>query len=414
MVKVLMRAFAATAMLIAAGPAATRLNGQELRQEAAGYVVTLRLPPEGLAAGEEMQIEFRLEDRRNSQAPQPVRFARVRAVVEMPSMPAMPAFDELAHDEGVAGEYGAHPTFAHGGDYRLTLTLLPADQQPPGITPPGPVPFSMQFPLLVSDPRPPSPTAGPTAVKRFGLQVKPAAAPRAGVPVDLTVTVINHFTQQRLPGGGSGVGDGPVPEFDQVHERSLHLFFVRDDLGAFAHEHPDGGEQGTFHLQFTFPTPGRYRVFADVAPRHAGAQILMDEIVVEGVPPLPFNLGQALAAQPTPRVSTVDGITVEWQWLQPLPARRTSVVSAQLRTAAGAEVGDLELYLGARGHLMLVHEDGLTFVHSHPDERVPPTPGETVVPFLARFPKPGLYRGWGQFQRGGRIITTDFVVRAGE
>jgi hypothetical protein len=45
---------------------------------------------------------------------------------------------------------------------------------------------------------------------------------------------------------------------------------------------------------------------------------------------------------------------------------------------------------------------------------VPAIAGATVVPFLARFPKPGLYRGWGQFQRAGRVLTVDFVVRAGE
>jgi hypothetical protein len=80
---------------------------------------------------------------------------------------------------------------------------------------------------------------------------------------------------------------------------------------------------------------------------------------------------------------------------------------------AGRPPPDLEPYLGALGHLMVVHQDGETFVHCHPDERAPATePG--VIRFLARFPKPGLYRGWGQFQRAGRVITTDFVLRAGE
>jgi hypothetical protein len=54
---------------------------------------------------------------------------------------------------------------------------------------------------------------------------------------------------------------------------------------------------------------------------------------------------------------------------------------------------------------MLVHEDGVTFVHSHPDEN-------GGLNFLSRFPKPGLYRGWLQFKRNGRVCTADFLFRA--
>jgi hypothetical protein len=410
----MMRRWTHVVMALAAGLSSNSLAGQETKQQAGGYAVTLRLPSEGLVAGEEMQVEFRLEDERGSQGPQPVRFARVRAAVDMPSMPTMPPFDEIAHDEGVPGEYGAHPTFAHGGEYRLTLTMLPPDQQPAGVSPPNPAPFTVQFRLQVADPRDPPAAVGRPAIKHFGLQVKPAQPPVAGQPVELNVAVLNHFLPQRQPGGGLKVGDGPVQEFDLVHERPLHLFFVREDLGAFAHEHPDPGERGAFRLQFTFPTPGLYRVFADVAPHHAGSQILMDEIMVEGTPPPPADLTQVLAAQPSPLVATLDDLNIEWKWPQPLPDRRTSIVSARLRTPSGGAVSDLQPYLGAMGHLMLVHEDGVTFVHCHPDEREKPVADATVVPFLARFPKPGLYRGWGQFQRGGKVLTTDFVVRAGE
>jgi hypothetical protein len=105
------------------------------------------------------------------------------------------------------------------------------------------------------------------------------------------------------------------------------------------------------------------------------------------------------------------GLRLRWQWPQPLPAQKTIPVTATIETASGGMVRDLERYLGALGHLMLVHEDGATFVHSHPDELSTPQPGAMVVPFLARFPKTGLYRGWAQFQRAGRVLTVDFVVK---
>lgn len=404
-------AIAIAILMIGAGAASIPLAAQEPRQLAAGYAVTLRLPPEGLVASEENEIEFKLEDVRDAQGPRPVRFARLRVVVDMPSMPTMGKFDEIAHQEGVPGEYGAHPTFAHGGEYRLTLTLLPPEQQLPTMSPQAATSFSTEFVLQVADA--PAPGARRAAVKRFGLKANPTVPLQAGVPADLDLSVVNHFMPVFLPEGGFRVGDGPVPAFDVVHEKLLHLFVVRDDLGAFAHEHPELTGPGTFRLRFTFPTAGRYRLFADVAPQNAGSQILLDEIVVPGAPPSRYDLAGAAAAQPS-AIHKVDGIEIDWQWPQPLASGRSVIVSARLRTAAGGAVTDLEPYLGARGHLMLVHEDGTTFVHGHPDEREPAAPGATVVPFLIRLPKPGLYRAWGQFQRGGRLLTADFIVRAGE
>jgi len=68
----------------------------------------------------------------------------------------------------------------------------------------------------------------------------------------------------------------------------------------------------------------------------------------------------------------------------------------------------MEPYLGAKGHLLMVSQDGLTFVHAHPDEDL--SPGS--VTFLARVPKPGLYRAWAQFQRNGIVRTASFVIKA--
>jgi hypothetical protein len=94
----------------------------------------------------------------------------------------------------------------------------------------------------------------------------------------------------------------------------------------------------------------------------------------------------------------------------PLPIKKTIVLTAKLLDAEGQPASDLQPYLGAMGHLFLVNQDGETFVHSHPDDRTPDPKGS--LPFLTRFPKPGLYRGWMQVQRNGKVQTADFIVQA--
>jgi hypothetical protein len=70
-------------------------------------------------------------------------------------------------------------------------------------------------------------------------------------------------------------------------------------------------------------------------------------------------------------------------------------------------ITNLQPYLGAMGHLVIISEDGNDFVHAHPVE------GATTsgpIAFEAHFPRPGIYGGWGQFQRAGVVLTVPFVI----
>ena len=207
--------FAAALLAVSAVAAETARAGP--------YQVTLLLPPAGLYAGEEMEIEFRVErlDGDPAKGPAALTWARIRGLVDMPSMPAMPRFDEIAHREGIPSVYGVHPVFPHGGDYRLCLTILPPEIQPVGDPRPAEE-FDLEFPLVVYDATS-SPTRESAKVKPFLLDV--VATPRhpvAGEPVDLELRVrfANSFELRE------------VTDFDVQHEKLMHLFIVSQDLVA--------------------------------------------------------------------------------------------------------------------------------------------------------------------------------------
>jgi YtkA-like len=330
------------------------------------YQIALRLPPGGLYAGEEMEIEFRVED---STKPDPlggftpvVRLAPT-VTIDMPEMPGMPKIDAIAHAEGAPGDYGIHPTFPHGGAYRLRI----AAQAPGGDA------IMREFPLTVKDADPKRKPPPP----RFTLDLKTEPRrPKAGEPVELRLAIRDR--------------DTPVSAFEIVHEKPMHLIAVRKDLAHFAHEHPtQAGNE--FRLRFTFASGGEHRIFADVAPKGAGSQILMASLKVAGA-----------EARETPR----PGAGVAMKSEATLPARQSTTVLFRFADPQG-----LEPYLGAAGHLILIHEDAATFVHSHPAHETV-TDGE--LRFLSRLPKAGAYRGWLQFQRSGKVITHDVLVRARE
>lgn len=373
----------AMAWMMQAQPAAD-LPGKRV----GNYTVSLRLPPDGLFAQEEVQIEFRIVDSSRVDpvlGAVPVIRAEVRGVIEMPAMPSMPKFDEIAHPEGVPGEYGLHPTFAHGGEYRLRLSI-----QPPG----GQSPFAVDFPLAVQDSfrgkqrkRSPQP---------FLVEVKPSRSPRAGEPCDLEI----RFRKRESP-------DRVWDAFETVHERKMHLIIVRDDLTQFAHEHPEPGPDGVFRLRLTFPAAGSYHLFADVAPRGAGSQVILTRLRVGGKSAPRSELPRKQLA-----AVTSGEITVALPSM-PVPVAKTSSVLIRLTdTASGKPVTDLDPYLGAMGHLLMIHQDAVTFVHSHPDERSAAAGRNGLLEFLARPPKAGWYRGWLQFQRHGKLHTAEFVIEA--
>ncbi len=201
-----------------------------------------------------------------------------------------------------------------------------------------------------------------------------------------------------------------VTDLEIVHEKLVHLLMVSEDLSWFAHEHPELQPDGKFTLTFAFPHGGKYVLYNDFTPRRAGMQVVPVEIEVGGEKAAP------LALKPSAdRTTSVDGYTVKLTAATPLTSLRSQDLRVNI-SRDGKPVNDLEPFLGALGHLIVISEDRKHFVHSHP---LPPakSAGETAnshggpdVVFSAQFPAPGIYKAWSQFQHKGHVITAPFVI----
>lgn len=231
--------------------------------------------------------------------------------------------------------------------------------------------------------------------EKYSVEVKPESGEIvAGQPVTLVFTF-------KTPGGGR------LRKFENVHEKLLHLLMVSEDLSWYAHEHPEIQDNGTFKLTFSFPKPGRYILYNDFTPPDVGQQVVQVPIVVPGSSEFenPLELD-------TNASKVVEGYTVSLATGDGLRVGESSTLTYTV-SRDGKPVTDLEPYLGAMGHLVIISRDLKHFVHSHPHEDAPsvdaPKPG--VIEFQARFRAPGLYKGWGQFQHQGRILTVPFTMQ---
>jgi hypothetical protein len=190
-----------------------------------------------------------------------------------------------------------------------------------------------------------------------------------------------------------------VTEFDELHERRLHLIVVRRDGTEFRHLHPEMDEAGGWTTRVELDQPGVYRAFADFS---AGGEqhTLAGDLFVSGgeFEARPFPPAQPLAS--------TEGYEVRLQADEPVAGEPASLAFDVSQD--GDAVHDLAPYLGAKGHLVALREGDLAFLHVHPEEGHGVDAEEIV--FEATFPTAGRYRLYLQFKHEGTVRTAEFTV----
>lgn len=193
-----------------------------------------------------------------------------------------------------------------------------------------------------------------------------------------------------------------IKDFETVHEKIIHLIIVREGLDQFAHIHPEVDAAGNITAAFTFPTGGKYRLYADHKPAGKDQATVSAEVQVSGdSPPAPELTPNA------PGKVTGAGLHADVSMGNAKVGGATRI-TFRLMDSSDKPVADLQPYLGARGHLVILSADGTQYVHAHPAEEKE-TNG--TVAFEAHFSRPGIYKAWGQFQRAGQVHTVPFVMK---
>ena len=227
-------------------------------------------------------------------------------------------------------------------------------------------------------------------------------AVKAGAPFSLRLTV-------REP-----VSRAVVTNFATVHEKQFHLFVISQDLQHYDHVHPEQQADGSWLLTVTLPRAGYYRLYSDFLPAGGTPQVIALPLVTSA---FRGDIASSSARLVLDRelTSTVGTMRVSLALPEtPLTAGREEKFAFELTDLrTGAPVTDLEPYLAAWGHTLLLSEDTLAVVHAHPLEPVlddPAARGGPVITFKAMFPKPGRYRLWTQLKRAGTVSTVVFTI----
>jgi Cu+-exporting ATPase len=222
----------------------------------------------------------------------------------------------------------------------------------------------------------------------------------ASITPNAPVQLVYRFTDVRT-------GE-PLSDIVVSHEAQMHLIAVSRDLRQFQHVHPQFTDQpGELALDMSFPEPGLYQLYGEFT-RADGSDLVQRDLVIVG------NATSTIARLVEDRSpKRVDGIDVALSAAATAQVGQDSAFELHLTDAAtGASVRDLQRYLGEPAHVVILSEDGQSFVHTHGEAQGTTAFGPDIE-FHHTFPAPGLYKLWAQFQtHDGRVITADFVVRA--
>jgi len=215
-----------------------------------------------------------------------------------------------------------------------------------------------------------------------------------------------------------------VKDFQIVHEKKMHLLVVSSDLDEFYHIHPEVQPDGIFKTNFKFPFGGEYRVYADFTMKDLPQAVQNFTVKVSG------NERAKVELKPeTTFEKTVEGLRFVMKPNGELLSGNELMLDYEIFDASNKPVTDLENYLGAKAHFVIISQDLQEFVHAHPmsndnvkadehskggahdhGEKLANPANSTKVSAHVSFPKAAIYKIWAQFQRGGKIITVPFTL----
>lgn len=257
----------------------------------------------------------------------------------------------------------------------------------------------------------PPASAAPTAVPSHAHGGAAAAGDLGGLSLSAAGFTLAPAGTTFGAGGGIQPGQpftfrvlGPdgkaVTRFALNHEKLMHLVVARHDLSGFQHVHPQMAADGTWSVPLSLPSPGIWRIYTDfVTFDPAGAQVpvalAVDATVAGDYRPV---------ALPDPvRTAETGGMTVT---LEGTPVVNATQPLSLRVLASGTPVADLERYLGTYGHLVVLREGDLGYLHVHPEDQLV----GGAVKFWLSAPSGGRYRAYFEFQRGGQVHRAEFTI----
>ncbi|MCA1031562.1 hypothetical protein LCL95_11055 [Bacillus timonensis] len=186
--------------------------------------------------------------------------------------------------------------------------------------------------------------------------------------------------------------ENPVEELEVNHEKLLHLIIVDEHLDQYYHLHPEQIDVGVFQTDIQLKD-GTYKAFIDIKPKKLSYKVLPVEFKIGDTD----EHGHGELKEDVSLTKTIDGQEASLH-VSSYKIGEPIILDFTLPNA------ELQPYLGAMGHVVILDEHAENYIHVHPLN-------DTEPKFETKFETPGLYKLWGEFQIDGKIYYFPYVIK---
>jgi hypothetical protein len=166
--------------------------------------------------------------------------------------------------------------------------------------------------------------------------------------------------------------------------------------------HPQRVGPGIWQATHTFKQGGNYKLWADVKFRGTSYSFGQALLSVSG------DFGPPVPRKESPGSVTCSGYRIKLDQSRPWRITETNQLQFLIEDSTG-KPAELDNYLGAPMHLVIVHEDLSAYLHAHPEGR---RPGDAHIRFNQSLPKPGYYQLFAQFRPRAANLPPDEAILA--
>ena len=150
-----------------------------------------------------------------------------------------------------------------------------------------------------------------------------------------------------------------VQDLNVVHEKPFHLFLISQDFAEYQHIHPVQQSDGSFVVETVLSKTGRYEVICDFSPVGGWPQVIRQSLVTAD------SIGDKrpilVPDRQLSKVVEQTRFTLKFDTLHASAGTAISLDYMLTDESTGAPVKDLQPYLGAWGHTVVLSEDAERF-----------------------------------------------------
>lgn len=216
--------------------------------------------------------------------------------------------------------------------------------------------------------------------------------------------------------------------FSPIHEKLMHLAVVSNNLQHFDHVHPTFAGEGRFEADIKLPFGGEYTFFSGYQREGMSQELSVSRQFIEGETLSNYSIDTTLRHQTVEETEV--SLRVYCAERNPTEGdsdgskniaradEKTTIRFSLKQKDSDMPVQDLQEYLGAIGHLIIVKQpdneasalsrDDYMHVHSNFEN------ADGQIDFTVNFPEAGKYKMWGEFKRNNRSIVPSFGIEVAE